>query len=119
IAGVSALALARRFSPLPLLATALFLVTPAFVVNGTSLESDLPFVAFFLASIALFQVNLPLSCVAMALAALSAYQAVLLIPILLLLRRPRKIGLLACLTPIIVISAWQVYERLSTGALPA
>ena len=57
----SALAIARRFSSEPLLATVLFLVTPAFIVNGTSLEADLPFIAFFLASIALCEVNLPLA----------------------------------------------------------
>jgi hypothetical protein len=42
IAAFSALALARRFSPHPLLATLLFCATPAFVINGTSLEADLP-----------------------------------------------------------------------------
>ena len=118
IAGLSALAIARRFSPYPLLAAALFLVTPAFVVNGTSLESDIPFVAFFLAAIALYEVNLPLSAVTMALAALTAYQAVFLIPILLLLRRPRKVDLLACLTPILTLTVWQLYERLTSTALP-
>ena len=35
--------LARRFSPQPLWATLLFLAVPAFVVNGNSLETDLPF----------------------------------------------------------------------------
>jgi len=119
IAGISAFALARRFSPQPLLATALFLVTPAFIINGTSLESDLPFIAFFLASIALFEINLPLSCLAMALAALSAYQAVVLVPILLLYARRDRRARIACFTPILVIGAWQLYERLSSGALPA
>src|ERR1700693_5843366 len=46
--------LARRFSPQPLWATLLFLAVPAFVVNGTSLETDLPFLAFWMAAIALF-----------------------------------------------------------------
>jgi hypothetical protein len=118
IAAVSALAIARRFSSEPLLATVLFLVTPAFIVNGTSLESDLPFIAFFLAAIALFEINLPLASLAMALAALTAYQALVLVPIL-LLRRFSKTTLLACLTPLIAIGAWQLYERLSSGALPA
>ena len=52
IAGFSALSLARGFSPHPLAATLLFLVTPTFVINGTSLESDEPFVAFWLLSVA-------------------------------------------------------------------
>ncbi len=127
IAALSALALARRFSPHPLLATALFLVTPAFVVNGTSLEADLPFIAFWLASVALFVravdarslATLAVSCVAMALAALSAYQAVVLIPILFLYGRRWKPAWAAVLTPVIVLAAWQLYERLSSGALPA
>ena len=46
--------LARRFSPRPLWATLLFIAVPAFVVNGNSLETDLPFLAFWMASIALF-----------------------------------------------------------------
>ena len=46
--------LARRFSPHPLWATLLFCAVPAFVVNGNSLEPDVPFLAFWMASIALF-----------------------------------------------------------------
>ena len=38
----------------PLGATLLFLAVPAFVVNGNSLEADLPFLAFWMAGIALF-----------------------------------------------------------------
>src|SRR3981081_2899360 len=40
--------LAVRFSPHPLWATLLFLAVPSFVINGTSLESDLPCLAFYL-----------------------------------------------------------------------
>ena len=46
--------LACRFSERPLWATLLFIAVPAFVVNGGSLEADLPFLAFWMASIALF-----------------------------------------------------------------
>ena len=72
IAALSTWSLARRFSPHPLWATLLFLAAPAFVVNGNSLESDLPFLAFWMASVALFVAGkwLP-SVIAMALAALS------------------------------------------------
>lgn len=127
IAALSALALARRFSPHPLLATALFLVTPAFVVNGNSLESDLPFVALWLASIALFVTAvdrrstpwLAASTVCMAAAALAAYQSVVLVPILLLYgRKWRPAWIAACTAPAVLL-AWQVFERSSTGALPA
>ena len=54
IAAAAMWSLARRFSPQPLWATLLFLATPAFVVNGNSFEADLPFLAFWMASIALF-----------------------------------------------------------------
>jgi len=127
IAGLSALWLARGFSPHPLAATLLFLVTPAFVINGGSLESDLPFVAFWLLSIALFVAAvdrhsvrlLVLSSLGMALAALSAYQAVLLVPILLLYGRRWRVSWMATLTAPAVLFGWQLYERLSSGAMPA
>jgi hypothetical protein len=94
IAAFSALALARRFSPHPLLATLLFCATPAFVINGTSLEADVPFVALWLLSTALYVLAVdrnshPLllaSSIAMALTALTAYQSILLVPILFPLR---------------------------------
>jgi 4-amino-4-deoxy-L-arabinose transferase-like glycosyltransferase len=130
IAGLSALGIARRFSPQPLLATMLFLVTPAFIVNGTSLESDLPFVAFWLASVALFvravdkgsMGVLGVSVIAMGLAGLSAYQGVVLIPILFLYARKNRSGGLfyvAALSPLLTLAIWQVFERLSSGSLPA
>ena len=74
--------LARRFSPHPLWAALLFVAVPAFVVNGNSLETDLPFLAFWMAAVALFETTPLLSALCLALAALTAYQAVLLTPIL-------------------------------------
>ncbi|MCZ2079811.1 MAG: glycosyltransferase family 39 protein [Bryobacteraceae bacterium] len=123
--------LARRFSPQPLWATLLFLATPAFVVNGNSLESDVPFLAFWLAAVALFVramdrrsgAWLGASAVVMALAAMTAFQAVVLAPILAvyvwLKRRTWMAGWVATLTAPGVIAAWQLYERLTSGALPA
>ncbi len=127
IAAFSALAVARRFSPHPLLATLLFCATPAFVINGTSLEADVPFVALWLLSTALyvFAVDresvtlLAAASVAMALTALAAYQSVLLVPILLLYGRKWRLARLAALMPLAVLLAWNLFERLSTGALPA
>ncbi len=126
IAAFSALALARRFSPQPLLATLLFLATPAFVINGTSLESDVPFVALWLLSTALYvtavdRESKPLllaSCFAMMLAALTAYQSILLVPILFLYGRKWKLARAAACTPLAILIAWNIFERLSTGALP-
>lgn len=126
IAAFSALALARRFSPHPLIATLLFLATPAFVINGTSLESDVPFVALWLLAAALYvsavdRGSAPLllaSSVAMALAALTAYQSILLVPILFLYGRKSRLARIAAFTPLAILIAWQIFERFSTGALP-
>ena len=126
VAAFSAWSLARRFSPQPLLATLLFLVTPAFVVNGNSFESDVPFTAFWLLAAALYvaavdrrsTLLLAASCAAMALAAFAAYQAVFLVPILFLYGRKWRAAALATLTPAAVLVAWQLFEQLSTGALP-
>jgi hypothetical protein len=126
IAAFSALVLARRFSPHPLLATLLFLATPAFVINGTSLESDVPFVALWLLATALYitavdRESAPLllaSSLAMALAALTAYQSVILVPILFLYGRKSRLARIAAFTPLAILIVWQIFERLSTGALP-
>lgn len=127
IAAFSALALARRFSPYPLLATLLFCATPAFVINGTSLESDLPFVALWLLSTALYifavdgksSAVLGASMITLALAALTAYQSVLLVPILFLYGRKWRSARIAVWMPVATIIAWQVFERVTTGGLPA
>ena len=131
LAALSALSLARRFSPRPLAATLLFLATPAFVINGNSLEADLPFAALWLLSIALFVAAvdghsvrlLAWSALAMALTALAAYQAILLTPILLAYSWTRERKWRACwitaLSAPAALAAWQLFERLSSGALPA
>ena len=131
LAAFSMWLLARRFSSQPLWATLLFLATPAFVVNGNSLESDVPFLAFWLAAVALFVravdrcsgAWLCASALAMALAAMTAFQAVVLAPVLAvyvwLKRRTWMAGWAATLTAPGAIAAWQLYERLTSGALPA
>ena len=115
--------LARRFSPHPLWAALLFVAVPAFVVNGNSLETDLPFLAFWMAAVALFEAAPLLSALCLALAALTAYQAVLLTPILAvyvwLFHRRDRTRWLILLVPPVTVAAWQLFERFSTGALPA
>ena len=105
--------LARRFSPRPLWATLLFAATPAFVINGTSLEADVPFLAFWLASVALYVAGRPYAAAcAMALTALAAYQAIFLTPILLVYARlHRRRDWPVTLAPLVVLAAWQVFER--------
>ena len=131
IAALSALSLAHRFSPYPLAATLLFLATPPFIINGNSLEADLPFLAFWLLSTALFVgavqrqslKRLIGSAFAMALAAMAAYQAVILAPILLIYAgrwgRKWRAAWIAPLTAPLMLLAWQIYERVSSGSLPA
>jgi hypothetical protein len=131
--------LACRFSERPVWATLLFIAVPAFVVNGGSLEADLPFLAFWMASIALFlSGRMMLAACAMATAAMMAYQAVFLLPILfcavrlrlLLWDRPPGLSagerqgqawrpVLLLLTPLLVLMAWQIFTRLTTGTMPA
>ena len=154
LAAAAMWSLARRFSPRPLWAALLFLAVPAFVVNGNSFESDLPFLAFWISAMALFCAQRPardpalpspsdapprraalcaeseesagrvwLAVVAMALASMAAYQAVFLTPILAvyvwLYHRADRRRWAAIFTPPLVTAAWQIFERLSTGALPA
>lgn len=124
IAALAMWSLARRFSPHPLWATLLFLATPAFVVNGNSLEADIPFLAFWMAGIALFVaekwiLSLPL----LVLASLTAFQAVFATPILAvfvwLYARRSRAAWAVTLAPPAAILAWQLFERFSRGALPA
>ncbi len=116
--------LACHFSERPLWATLLFIAVPAFVVNGASLEADLPFLAFWMAAIALFlSGRLLLAALAMAAATMMAYQAVLLIPILFLWDRPPGLSAgkqrATLLTPLVILIAWQLFTRLTTGTMPA
>jgi hypothetical protein len=123
IAALSAWAIARRYSTRPVMATVLFLATPAFIVNGNSLESDLPFVAFWLAAVAFFVYERWwMAAAASVLAALVAYQTIVLAPVLgwHLLRHRRTLrAWIAVLAAPLTIVAWQIYERLTSGALPA
>ncbi len=132
IAALSAWSLAKRFSPRPMEATLLFLAVPAFVVNGNSFESDVPFVALWLAAIALFvkavdrggnEKWLAAAGIAAALASLAAYQAVLLTPILgvyvWLNRRHCKASWATTLAAPAMFVIFQVFERITSGALPA
>jgi hypothetical protein len=124
IAALGMWSLSKRFSPHPLWATLLFLAVPAFVINGSSFESDLPFLAFWMASVACFVAGRwMLAAMAMTLAALSAFQAVFLTPILavyvwIYLRKNRTAWLLTLVAPATIL-AWELFERLSSGALPA
>lgn len=124
IAAVSMWLLAKRFSDWPLGATLLFLSVPTFIINGTSLEADLPFLAFWMAGLALFVANrLTLAFWALVLAGMTAYQAVVATPILFVYcwlhaRTSRKAWAVA-FAPVVAVALYQGYERLTSGALPA
>ncbi len=131
IAALSMLLLARRFSPTPLWAALLFIAAPAFVVNGNSLESDLPFLAFWMLGIALFVaavdrssvVMLSASALALALAAMAAYQAIIAAPILafyLWHKNPAwRPGWIGVFVAPFVVAGYQLYEKQSSGSVPA
>jgi hypothetical protein len=123
IAALSMWSMAKRFSDNPLWATLLFIATPAFIVNGNSLESDLPFLAFWMASIALFTNYETKSILAgsLVLGSFSALQSIVLTPILLawvfFTKRPYRWAF--ALIPPVTLVLWQLYEKATSGDLPA
>ncbi len=130
-AALAMLSLARRFCERPLWATLLFLAVPAFAVSGNTFEADLPLLAFWMLAVAWFvrAVDarspgwLALAAGAGALAALDAYQAVLLTPILAvyLYQRDRRWqpAWAALFAAPAAAAAFQIFERATGGALPA
>lgn len=125
-------ALARRFSKAPLWATLLFIAVPAFLVNGNTLESDVPLLACWTAGAAAFVYGtdrgsnrlLGLSAVFLAVAGMIAMQSFLFTPILLAYawrsgtRPAARLFTTACV-PVFVLVGWQVFERASSGQVPA
>ncbi len=130
MAGLACFALARRWSPQPLAATLLFMATPAFVINGTSLEADLPLLGFWMASIALFIAAaeaksyslLASSMLITMLAAMTGYQSAFLLPVcvfyLWCFQNKWRPAWIAAGTGPLVIAAWQLFERLTTQTTP-
>jgi 4-amino-4-deoxy-L-arabinose transferase-like glycosyltransferase len=123
--------LARRFGAPPVWAALMFAATPAFLVNGNSLEADVPFVALWIVSAALYVQavdtrsgrTLAAAASVMALAAMAAYQAVVLAPVLAgylwWKRRDWVAGWAALAAPAAALAAWQFFERVTSGAAPA
>ena len=122
--------LARRFSPRPLWATLLFIAVPAFVVNGNSLETDLPFLAFWMAAIALFLSGRLAACRARdgggrddgVPGGVSDSDFVLWdagSAVRCSRGRDRPEAYRTCSPRSLVFVAWQVFTRLTTGTMPA
>ncbi|MCU1259917.1 MAG: hypothetical protein JWO80_2802, partial [Bryobacterales bacterium] len=128
IAALSMYSLARRFSPHPLWATLLFIGVPAFVVNGNSFESDIPFLAFWMSGMAAFVSGvdrsdnrlLGISAACLAIASLAAPQAVFAVPILAVyaFRRSTKLAWFAIASPVLAVALWQVFEYATSGQFP-
>ncbi|HEY3742406.1 MAG TPA: glycosyltransferase family 39 protein [Bryobacteraceae bacterium] len=119
IAALAAWSIASRFTDHALEAVLLFLVVPPFVVSGNSFEADLPFLAFWLLAVALYLSDHPIgSAAAAVLATLTAYQAVLLTPILFFAPGVRR-RWLPLLAPPAAFVIFQVFERTTGGDLPA
>src|SRR5262249_53358469 len=116
---------ARRFCERPILATLLFIAVPAFVVNGNSFESDLPFLAMWMAAVALFvkaadeDFSVWPAAIFAALAGVAAYQSILLAPILALYSRRRPALWIPILAAPAALAGWQFFELATRGALPA
>ena len=124
LAAFAMYSLARRFSPQPLWATLLFLVVPAFAVNGGSFESDVPHVALFLAGMAAFVVfeRYWIAAIFLALASLTAVQAVTATPILLVYlwinQKRSAAAIVTAFSPVVVLTAWETFERITGGVFP-
>jgi hypothetical protein len=131
LAAWGAVGLARRFSARPLFSVLLILTTPAFLINGNSLESDLPLFAFWLAGFALYVravdtgslARLAGSFAVLLLAGLTAYQAAAMTPILgFYLWRNRLTWIpawIAAAAPLLAMGSYQLWERYSGGEFPA
>lgn len=108
-------AVACRYTKHPLAAALLFASTPVLWVSSNTFDSDVLFLACLLTGTAFFVHGRPwLGAVPLFLAGLTAYQAVVFIPILWLLGR----GRMAALAPAVAVAAYQVLERLSAGQWP-
>lgn len=129
VAALSMLSLARRLLPdAALEATLLFCAVPAFIVSGNSLWADMPFLAFWMLSMALCVALearprlLPWAALSIAAASLVAYQGIMLAPVLGFYywqtgQLKRRWWLLAI--PFAVVGGFQLFERIASGALPA
>ncbi|MGA3027332.1 MAG: glycosyltransferase family 39 protein [Bryobacteraceae bacterium] len=122
--------MARRFHAPATLAALLVAVTPAFVISGSSFEADLPLLAFLMSAMALFIRGVDdksgpwvaASAAALALAGMTGYQSILITPILALYlwfhSNRRWWNWLVAAVPVVVVAAWQGYERVTSGSLP-
>ncbi|MFA6001190.1 MAG: glycosyltransferase family 39 protein [Thermoleophilia bacterium] len=131
IAALSMYALSRRFTRHPLIATLLLVSSPGFLIMSHNLMDNLPGVSLSLASAALFiwgadKGNFKLllgSGIMMALAVMTAYQSLTIIPVLmayaLLNRNFQQKTYLPFVIPLAVYGLWRMYIKSRYGYAPA
>ncbi len=120
--------LASRFTKSPLLATLIFIGTPAFMLLSHNVTHDLPGISFFMGSIAFYiggserndRRLIVGSGILLGLSLLSQYQSGLAIPIILayelLRRRNVKNAVMASAVGIAVLMVWEVYSKVTYGS---
>jgi hypothetical protein len=124
LALVGAYFLARRFTERPLVATLCVAATPAFLVNGNKLESDLPMLAFLtLGAALLVHRRFAGAAIALAVAAFFGYQTAFLLPVFAVWvwREARRSPLAWAALAVgpALLAGWQLFERAASGAAPA
>jgi hypothetical protein len=105
-------------------AALLLLVTPPFLINGNSFESDVPLLGCWVVGAACFMHRrYLLSALLLFASGLIAFQSVLFTPILViyvwLFARHEKRALAVAFTPVLAIAAWELFEFISAGQFPA
>jgi 4-amino-4-deoxy-L-arabinose transferase-like glycosyltransferase len=125
--------LAKMWCPNPVLATVISIFTPAFLVSSTTLMCDVPTLAFWVWSVAVFARGLEteacwqfaLAGLLAALAILTKYSAIMLLPLLaamgVLYRRKVGWWLMAVVVPLIIMALyeWFTFRLYGHGLISA
>lgn len=127
VAAISMFYIAKRITKWPLFATLLLIFTPIYSVASHNFMYDIPVLALFLISVALFiegleennKISLAISSIFAAIAFLTKYNAILIFPILALYaylkRKPKYIAYFSI--SFILIFLWSIYEVHLYGAV--
>src|SRR3989338_45072 len=119
IAGISMYYIAKKFTDNPLLPTMFLVTSVAFVANAHNLMVDIPFLAFFLLSIALFIYGvdsnrnylIALGVIFSGMTYLIKYSALIIFPVLVIyaLSKKKFKPLLYLTIPIFIMIIWNLY----------
>ncbi len=126
-AALSMFYIAKRITKWPLFATLLLMFTPIYSVASHNFMYDIPVLAFFLISVALFikgleednKISLVISSILAGIAFLTKYNAIIIFPILALYaylrRKPKYIAYFSI--SLILIILWSINEAYHYGAV--